>query len=102
MIPKHDKLLANFAFNCNLRPSIEDLRARLTLLPAAIVGEIGLDRVCVPMNDGVKVGEPDYANQLDCFNAQLALAAELGGAVQVDPGFSQLTPGLLSVLETNI
>jgi Tat protein secretion system quality control protein TatD with DNase activity len=57
---------------------LEALRSRLDLLPAAIVGEIGLDRVAVPMDDaGVKVGEPDYQNQLDCFNAQLALAAEL-------------------------
>jgi len=57
---------------------LETLRSHLLALPAAIVGEIGLDRVAVPMDDaGQKTGEPDYQNQLECFHAQLALAAEL-------------------------
>ena len=63
---------------------LDRLRAELASRPLAIVGEIGLDRVAVPMDArGVKIGEPDYANQTRCFEAQLALAAELGRPVAV-------------------
>jgi len=34
--------------------------------------------------------------------AELLRAEKLGGAVQVDPRFSQLTPSLLPALETKI
>ena len=56
-----------------------ELRARLRSRPRAVVGEIGLDRVAVPLDEvtGERTGEPaDYANQLACFRAQLAIAAE--------------------------
>ena len=63
---------------------LDRLRTELASRPLAIVGEIGLDRVAVPMDArGVKIGEPDYANQTRCFEAQLALAAELGRPVAV-------------------
>ena len=45
-----------------------------------MVGEIGLDRVAVPLDEvtGERTGEPvDYANQLKCFNAQMDIASEL-------------------------
>jgi TatD DNase family protein len=57
----------------------DDLRARLRSCPRAVVGEIGLDRVAVPLDEvtGERTGEPaDYANQMACFAAQLAIAAE--------------------------
>ena len=68
----HHKLRDDDAWLLALRSKLADE------LPGAIVGEIGLDKVAVPMNDrGEKIGEPDYENQLACFDAQLALAAEL-------------------------
>ena len=57
---------------------LPDLRRRLERSPRAVVGEIGLDRVAVPMNErGEVIGEPDYPNQVACFESQLLLATEL-------------------------
>jgi tRNA A37 threonylcarbamoyladenosine dehydratase/Tat protein secretion system quality control protein TatD with DNase activity len=57
-----------------------ELRERLISRPRAVVGEIGLDRVAVPLDEvtGERTGEPvDYANQLKCFTAQMDIASEL-------------------------
>lgn len=59
---------------------VSELRLMLATHPRAVVGEIGLDRVAVPMNElGEALSdEPaDYPNQLRCFETQLALATEL-------------------------
>lgn len=62
-----------------------ELRALLETLPSAIVGEIGLDRVAVPLDEnGRATGEPvDYENQLKCFELQLDIATELHRPVAV-------------------
>ena len=63
---------------------LPDLRRRLERSPRAVVGEIGLDRVAVPMNErGEVCGEPDYPNQVACFESQLSLATELKRPVVV-------------------
>ena len=45
--------------------------------------------------------EEDNWHNLDCL-ADYADTNLMGGAVQVDPGFSQLTPRLLSSVETEL
>lgn len=62
-----------------------DLRETLLQLPGAIVGEIGLDRVAVPLDEtDTPTGEPiDYENQVDCFQTQLNIATEFQRPVAV-------------------
>jgi len=80
---KYDKPLSNVAFNCNLRHYITELLARAHPL-----------RAC-------KRGAQDLADKFhEVWPA--GGSTDLVGAHQVDPGFLQLAPRLLSALETEI
>ena len=52
--------------------------------------------------DNPRYGVAQVAVAFGPRDASDAPSADRGGAVQVDPGFSQLTPSLLSALETKI
>ena len=83
MTPKCEESLSNFAFNCNLRHYSKDKfgnatrnAGALNRLAAEVVGPGACDCEAIELGDG--------------------------RAVQVDPGFSQLTSCLLSTLETKM
>jgi len=59
---------------------IEELETLASATPLSIIGEIGLDKIAVPL-DGVT--PPDYPFQLEAFTKQLDLARKLNKPIAV-------------------
>jgi len=102
---KHDKLLSNFALDySNLRPSTsveESLKHPTADIRNAAVAAIGQFAAAYMVGANPQMGAKRLVVKLaDALRADPNPAARRGGALQVDPGWKQFTPRLLSCVET--
>ena len=93
----HEQLLSKFAFNCNLRPSSKRAARKAEVLRKAREHKEH-ERKTREQKEREQKEREKKAAQAEALAGAEACRRQFNqvGAVQVDPGFSQLTPLLIS------